>query len=244
MTRGSRGTLYDEDGLLLYAMAPGDPVFWNGVVRTGAEPDADTLVERGRRFFGAMGRGFSVLALEPRDHDLVAAFAARGRVPVSSEPQMVHRTPPRTVELPRGVEIATVDSADLAARCLDVLIESFAGHGLDADAVHAVYPDLASLAGDGVVTQLALVGKRAAACGMAYLSHRVALLAHVGTRPEYRRRGVASLLTTSLCAAAVARGADTATLQASPDARRLYGRLGFESAGTLHVFLADAPGPD
>lgn len=237
MTRTSHGEMRDDGGMLLYAMAPDGAVFWNGVVRTRPGPGAETLRRRAHDFFAPRGRGFSLLALEPRDRDLVTALAEQGRTPHGSEPQMALRTLPRSADPPDGVEIVEVRTPADAAAFVSVVARAFEGHGLDAQTVRAAYPDVASLADDGVLAQIASMDGRPAACGMAYLSDGVALLAQVGTIPAFRGRGLASSLTRSLCAAAARRGADLATLQASSAARRLYGRLGFETVGALHMFL-------
>jgi ribosomal protein S18 acetylase RimI-like enzyme len=56
----------------------------------------------------------------------------------------------------------------------------------------------------------------------------------VATEAEHRRRGLASALMRAALADARADGASTATLQASPDGRPVYERLGFVTVATLH----------
>ncbi len=61
---------------------------------------------------------------------------------------------------------------------------------------------------------------------------------YVATEAEHRRRGHASALMRAVLAAAHADGAATATLQASPDGRPVYERLGFQHVATLRATVA------
>jgi ribosomal protein S18 acetylase RimI-like enzyme len=61
---------------------------------------------------------------------------------------------------------------------------------------------------------------------------------YVATEAEHRRRGHASALMRAALAEAHADGATTATLQASPDGRPVYERLGFTTVATLRATVA------
>jgi ribosomal protein S18 acetylase RimI-like enzyme len=58
---------------------------------------------------------------------------------------------------------------------------------------------------------------------------------YVATDPAFRRRGLASRLLGAALGNARADGVKTATLQASPDGRGVYERLGFRTVATLHA---------
>jgi ribosomal protein S18 acetylase RimI-like enzyme len=58
---------------------------------------------------------------------------------------------------------------------------------------------------------------------------------YVATEPAFRRRGLAGRLLGAALADARADGLRTATLQASPDGRGVYERLGFRTVATLHA---------
>ena len=64
---------------------------------------------------------------------------------------------------------------------------------------------------------------------------------HVGTRPGYRRRGIAGRLLTLALEQARMQGARLATLTATPEARALYESLGFHACGAIEQWV---PGPD
>jgi GNAT superfamily N-acetyltransferase len=61
---------------------------------------------------------------------------------------------------------------------------------------------------------------------------------YVATEPAFRRRGLAGRLLGAALSAARADGLQTATLQASPDGRGVYERLGFRTVATLHASVA------
>jgi GNAT superfamily N-acetyltransferase len=64
---------------------------------------------------------------------------------------------------------------------------------------------------------------------------------YVATPERFRRRGLATALLRAILAGAYASGARTATLQASPDGRPVYERLGFRTVATLRGFASTAP---
>ena len=64
---------------------------------------------------------------------------------------------------------------------------------------------------------------------------------YVATDPAFRRRGLAGRLLRAALTDARADGVQTATLQASPDGRGVYERLGFRTVATLHASVAGRP---
>jgi GNAT superfamily N-acetyltransferase len=60
---------------------------------------------------------------------------------------------------------------------------------------------------------------------------------YVATERRNRRQGLASRLLLAVMARAAATGATSATLQASPDGRPVYERLGFRTVATLRAYL-------
>ena len=64
---------------------------------------------------------------------------------------------------------------------------------------------------------------------------------NVGTLPHARRRGLGSAVTALLLHDARVRGCMTASLQATPMAERLYGRLGFSDLGRFFEYVPSRP---
>jgi predicted GNAT family acetyltransferase len=64
---------------------------------------------------------------------------------------------------------------------------------------------------------------------------------NVGTLPHARRRGLALGVTATLLHEAIERGCETASLQATPMADRLYGALGFRDLGRILEYVPALP---
>jgi GNAT superfamily N-acetyltransferase len=60
---------------------------------------------------------------------------------------------------------------------------------------------------------------------------------YVATESDHRRRGLATALLTAVLDAAAAEGMRSATLQASPDGRPVYLRMGFHQVELLHAMV-------
>ncbi len=73
--------------------------------------------------------------------------------------------------------------------------------------------------------------------GMRDLSSQRAYILNVYTRPEYRRRGLARKLMSTLLDWCCAQGIGTVTLHASQDGRALYQALGFRQTNEMRLLL-------
>src|SRR5262249_46196397 len=78
LSRRAGGTVLDEDGLLLFPGGHPLPVLANATMRTERRLGAGEVLERARAFFGARGRGFTVLVRAHADADLAGAAADAG----------------------------------------------------------------------------------------------------------------------------------------------------------------------
>ena len=65
---------------------------------------------------------------------------------------------------------------------------------------------------------------------------------YVATESTHRRRGLATALLSTVLDRAAADGMRTATLQASPDGRPVYLRMGFRPVGLLRAHVRPAAG--
>lgn len=74
-----------------------------------------------------------------------------------------------------------------------------------------------------------------AAHGLIALVGTDAIAHAISTQPDHRRRGLASAVMSTLVAEAVARGAKTGILVASPDGELLYRRLGWQRDASVLV---------
>lgn len=206
---------------------------WDGL----AAPHPDAVVLRGPGFValrhprhpvltnvalldaGAVRAALAAVAPGPfaawsRDAAGDAALAAAGlRADVTTYPMLA-----RLDALPAADEVADDGGAEAAARAVDPAVVARLNGA-----------DPALLAGVPGVRAYATPGGEAG-----LLLQRVdddVVVSFVVTRPDARRRGHASRLLRAALRAARADGATTATLQSTPDGRRLYERLGFTTVG-------------
>ncbi|HJQ83977.1 MAG TPA: GNAT family N-acetyltransferase [Candidatus Binatia bacterium] len=227
LTRRAGGAVLDEDGLMFYAGAHPLPVLANGVMRTGAGPDAATVLARADRFFGARGRGYTAIVRAHADADLEAAATAAGYNNFGSTPAMVLRERLPDGAPPPGVEVVRVGTAEHVAAFAAVNGAAYATYGMPADVAPAALgrPDV--MIAPHVAAFVALLEGQPAAAAMTIVTHGVAGIYWVGTVPEARGRGLAELVTRTATNAGFDLGGRIASLQASVMGEPVYRRMGY-----------------
>ncbi len=227
LARRGGGTVLDEDGLLLFAGAHPLPFLVNGVMRTGAGPPADEVLARASSFFGARARGFTVNVRAHADADLEAAATAAGYTRLGEPPAMVleRRLPDR--DPPPGVTVRQVATPEDAAAFALVNGEAYATYGMPRDVTPVLFERLDVLRAPHIASFVARVGDAPAAAAMVIVTHAVAGIYWVGTRPEMRGRGLAELVTRTATNAGFDRGSRIASLQASVMGEPVYRRMGY-----------------
>ncbi|GAA3392608.1 GNAT family N-acetyltransferase [Cryptosporangium minutisporangium] len=147
---------------------------------------------------------------------------------------------PSTLALPAGVGVETPGTDDEYAQIDAALSEAFGGEfppSRDgADRLRRIEDT-----GGAVRFVRASDGGCAGAGTCSPLAEGTAELAGVGTRPEYRGRGIGGAVTAALTAALLDRGASSVWLEYGGDgSRRVYERVGFRPGGTrLYLSLVD-----
>jgi ribosomal protein S18 acetylase RimI-like enzyme len=186
--------------------------------------------------------------------DLVAAFARRGRKPrleyVCPAPAVdaALATAGFTVDLrlplmtlaadrlvvpgtPRGVEVGPATSDDdlrAAARIQNI------AYGADAEVTEADLGRLRATNDTGGAVVLARCEGAPAGAGLfTPPGDGLAEIAAVAVLPEYRRRGIASMVGADLSGRVLDRGATPYLQTESDNEQRLYGRLGYSTVGEL-----------
>jgi GNAT superfamily N-acetyltransferase len=227
LTRRAGGTVVDEDGLCCWAGPHPLPVLVNGAMRTGSDLDAASVLERAIRFFGARGRGFTIVVRTHADADLAAATSAAGLSVAFDTPGMVldRRLPDATP--PTGVELRRVATARDAAAFAEVNGRAYATYGMPPDVTPALFARAETVIGPHVVAFVAFADGAPAAAAMTIVTHGVAGIYWVGTVPEARGHGLAELCTRAAGNAGFDLGARIASLQASPMGEPVYRRMGY-----------------
>lgn len=102
--------------------------------------------------------------------------------------------------------------------------------GISHEAYEKIYCNLpieACSIGSPYMMVIAYLGDKPVGTGILVLHAGVAGIYYVTTLPEYRKKGFATAMMEFLLMGAVERGYTLATLQASPEGKSLYARLGF-----------------
>ncbi|MBM4245716.1 MAG: hypothetical protein FJ148_18245 [Deltaproteobacteria bacterium] len=243
LARRAGGSVHDEGGLLRFAGNHPLPVLVNGAFRTGGAQacDAEAVLAGADAFFGARGRGYSVICRAHADADLASAAATAGLNAFGSPPAMVldRRLPDGAP--PAGVALRRVESADDARAFGEVMGAAYATYGMPVECGPALVGTLDVLRAPHVVTFVAEVDGAVAAGAMVIVTHGVAGVYWVGTRPEGRGKGLAELCTRAAGNAGFDLGARVAGLQASVMGEPIYRRMGYVEVTRYPNFVRVQP---
>jgi ribosomal protein S18 acetylase RimI-like enzyme len=202
----------------------------NSAMPVGPSPDApqaSAWLMRARAFFAARERGFTVYAREERDAALVEACRALGMQAMDSSPGMVlDAAVPEPAPAP-GVRIARVTDATGVADFVSVAAPAYALLAMPEAVTRAIFAQPERMRNPELALLVAYLDGVPAATAISLLSHGIAGLYWVATRPELQRRGLADAITRRASNDAFARGAGCVVLQASKFGEPVYRRMGF-----------------
>jgi len=227
--RISRAARIEEGGgVLLVAGATEFPVgFSNAATRVDSALAPAELLERADAFFGARGRSYTVWIRGDHDADLAAATREAGATELGSTPCMSvggalgQKTPPP------GVEVRVADTPDAIRGAQRVNREAYESIGMPPRETDALYERPEVWLGADKLVVVAYADGEPLATASLLMSPRVGGIYWVGTRAAARGRGLGELCTRVVTDAAFDRGAQVATLQASPMGEPIYLRLGY-----------------
>src|SRR5262249_38221069 len=189
---------------------------------------APEVLARAREFFGARGRGFTVLVRAHADADLAAAAVDAGLLAMGEMPAMVldHRLADAVP--PRGVDLRRVTTADQVAAYVKVTGTAHAPSGIPEGVLPARLGRLEALHAPHIVAFVARVDGEPVAGAMTVVTHGVAGIYWVGTTPGARGRGLAELCTRAAGKAGVGLRGRVFAPQGAP-----LGRAGHQGSGYL-----------
>ena len=242
LSRRAGGTVLDEDGLLLFTGGHPLPVLANATMRTERRLGAAEVLKRARAFFGARGRGFTVLVRAHADADLAAAAADAGLLAMGELPAMVLQQRLADAVPPRGIDLRPVTTPEDVAAYGQVMGAAYATYGMPEDVLPAMLRSLDTLRAPHIVAFVARVEGKPVAGAMTVVTHGVAGIYWVGTTPEARGRGLAELCTRAAGNAGFDLGGRIAALQASPMGEPVYKRMGYVEV-TRYPYLVQMEPP-
>jgi hypothetical protein len=236
LTRASGGVAERRGGGLVFAGTHGFPML-NGVMREGADGDPAELLDWASAFFGERGRGWSAY-IRPDDAGLDAAAREAGLKHLMDYPEMVCSGPLPEPQPSSGVVLRLVDDTAAARDYWSICEQSYQSLGFPPGVFESFPPEL--LLGDDVGAWLACVDGEPGAAAMIVVAGGVGMVCWVATLEAHRNRGLAALCTIRATNAAFERGAELASLQASPMGERLYLALGYEELFRYRLYMASA----
>jgi GNAT superfamily N-acetyltransferase len=233
LTRAEPGGRVDRRGdELLFASAQSFPLL-NGAMRTGGG-DATAFVERATAFFAERDQGWMAF-VHPGDAALERAVREAGLSHLMDYPEMTCSAPLPEPPPPDGVELRAVTDEIGGREYWSLCDLAYTSLGVPNGVFDQFAPDL--LLRDDVGGWLACVDGEPAAAAMVVVAGAVGMVAWVGTLEERRGRGLGALCTVRATNAAFERGAELASLQASPMGESLYRGLGYDELFRYRLYL-------
>lgn len=242
LSRRAGGAVLDEDGLLLFTGGHPLPVLANATMRTQRGLAAADVLARARAFFGARGRGFTVLVRAHADADLADAAADAGLLAMGEMPAMVLQRRLADAVPPPGIDLRPVTTVEDVAAYGQVMGAAYATYGMPEDVLPAMLRTLDTLRAPHIIAFVARVDGKPVAGAMTVITHGVAGIYWVGTTPGARGRGLAELCTRAAGNAGFDLGARIAALQASPMGEPVYRRMGYVEV-TRYPYLVQMEPP-
>jgi hypothetical protein len=229
---GTRAALLEDHQVLLFAGGSWIPIGGNGAFRLDDGLAAADLVERADAFFAGLRRGYSIKVRDDgSDADIETACESAGLVAFGEPvPQMVCRQRLDDPDLPEGIELRPVTTAEGLADFVHVNTDAYSTYGMPSDVLSDWFdrPD-GVLSSEGTFIVVAYRNATPLATALCYLDHGVAGLQWVGTVAEARHLRLADAVTRWATNTAYDHGAASCSLQASPMGEPLYRKLGYET---------------
>ena len=228
------------EGALIGAGTHPHPAITNAVMRRDDAVDAEELVERARRFFAELDRGFSVFVRGGEDQDLVAAAEGSGLNFVYQMPEMVCDRQVEERSLPESAEVRRVASTGEVADYWRLTASAYVSLEFPPE-LFGHYDRHEGLLADNISAFLGYLEGKPVSAAMTVVHDGVAGIYWVGTLEEARGKGLAWATTAAATNAGFDLGAELASLQASHMGEPLYARMGYETLYPYRLLMAPPP---
>jgi ribosomal protein S18 acetylase RimI-like enzyme len=191
-------------------------------------PDAPQLLAEAREFFGTLERGFGVYAPAHLGPSLAQACEAKQWPRLSDAPGMVLTERVQPMAAGPGVELRAIHDETTADHFVAVSAQAYESIGLPADVSRKLFARRERWQRRPYLQgQLVYEHERPVAAALLLFSHGIAGIYWVGTLPDARGRGHASLLMRNISNHAFDYGARCVILQATPFGEPVYRKLGY-----------------
>jgi GNAT superfamily N-acetyltransferase len=191
-----------------------------------------------RAFYTELGRGFTVYVRAHLDAALAQACEQGGLTRMADAPGMALLRPIPDLALGPSTEIRTVIDAAGAPAFVDVVSAAYPTIGLPAEVTKKVFSMPERWLAPHMHYMVLFDHDVPAAALMLHFSHGLAGVYWVGTAPEARGKGFATVLMTRASNLAFEHGARAVILQATPYGEPVYKKLGYEEVTRYPWYLA------
>jgi ketosteroid isomerase-like protein/GNAT superfamily N-acetyltransferase len=230
------GEVLERREFWMALMAHGGP--FHNMVMVCERVEVDTLLTAIREFYGRRERAFSICVRDHADAALELALRQRGFTDYSNMPGMVLLSSPEAFSAPTDLEIRAVSDDQGRRDFGNVTADAYATYGAPREYAEDAFTHFESVSAPHVQGYVGYANGTPAAAAAVYVTHGVAGIGWVGTRPDYRGRGFGEAVTWAAIHEGFRRGASFANLQASPMGRAIYERMGFVTMTDYRVLIS------
>lgn len=213
--------------------------YWfNGVFRMNNHLSAEDVLDRAAKFM--IGRDYQVFVRDGVDNDLDELCRnSEFELDSNRQPYMVVNKRVDQSDLPSWLTIDSAPSVKLASDFTDIGI---AGFCKDEDTERGTREMLVAKEIFTPISQyfVGYVDGEPAASVCFWISRAMAGVYWVATKPEFRRRGIAEIMTRHATNVAFDSGVGAVTLQASAMGRGVYERIGYRTVGVYNSYKVKA----
>jgi ribosomal protein S18 acetylase RimI-like enzyme len=235
--RATGGSVREGDGVLLVTGAGSFPLHNYGI-RTDPGCDPAVIHERIHQHFAGLGHGYVIVTMNAHDDAPLAAIAAAaGAKVLSTPPAMFCAAEPGPKHVRAGARLAEVHDETGLAAFREVSALAWASYGIPERETESIFSRLEMVCSPHVRAVVGYDGERPASCAMVLLSHGIAGIYWVGTRPDARGKGLAEACTRRATAMGFECGARVVTLQASAMGEPIYRRIGYRVLGSYTLLM-------
>lgn len=226
------GDLFERNGVL--AVCSGMPVPWLNIAFVTRKLDAPRESIRGAvSFFEDRGQPFIIRVRDGVDQDAERAAEQLGFPYSDTVPGLTLHPIPDPAPLPAGLVITTVEDKSSLQDFIDVNAEAF---GMPVEGMSRLLT-MGFIADPGWRAYLGALDGRPVAASMLQLDGDIAGVYFVGTRADYRNRGLGAAMTWHTVREGAAAGCIIGALQASDMGKPVYERMGFRVVAGYRTFV-------
>lgn len=226
------GDVHERDGVL--AVYSGSPVPWLNIAFVTRKLDAPhKAIAAAVSYFDERSRPFIVRVRDGVDPDAELAAEQLGITYSDTVPGMTLYPIPAAPPPPDGLEISTVEDERGLRDFIGVTSEAF---GMPAEAMSQLVT-MRFIEEPGWQAYLGRLGGEPVTASMLQLDGDIAGVYFVGTRDDFRKRGLGEAMTWHAVREGAKAGCTVSTLQASDVGKPIYERMGFRVVAGYRTFV-------